>query len=258
VDRLWDSILLGLIQGLTEFLPISSSGHLALFQELLGWSDPAENLAFAVAVHVGSLGAVLVFVRREIRAMFTTHPRLLWILVVATLPLVVLVPLGIKDLVEELSTNLLAVGGFLLCTGFILALAQRLRDGDGSSAELSWPRAILVGLAQVLAIMPGISRSGATLVAGLGVGLRREEAVRFAFLLAAPAIAGAGVLMALGGDWEDGPALGGTLVGMVVSFFASLLAMKVMVGVVVRKRLGWFALYCALVGLFSIGLELIR
>lgn len=252
MDRLLDACLLGLVQGLTEFLPISSSGHLAIFQELLGWKDPSQNLAFSVAVHVGSLGAVLVFVRREIRAMLTTRPRLILVLAVATLPVVVVAPFGGKELVEHLSTSLVAVGGFLLCTAFFLALAKRLRDGDGESARLPLLRAAIVGVAQVLAILPGISRSGTTLVAGLGVGLRREEAVRFAFLMAAPAIGGAALLMTLKGEWTTGLDQVALAAGTVVSFLASLLAMHVMVGVVVRRRLGWFAVYCALAGLVAI------
>ncbi|MHC4971744.1 MAG: undecaprenyl-diphosphate phosphatase [Planctomycetota bacterium] len=246
-----EAVLLGLLQGLTEFLPISSSGHVAIGMQLLGW-DPGGNLGFLVAVHLGSLGAVLVFSFREIRAMLTTQPRLLLVVIVATVPLAV-VGLLAKELVEELSRNLYAVGAFLLLTAGLLAFARTRDRGAGTSARLSVGRAFFVGLAQALAILPGVSRSGSTLAAGLTVGLEREQAVRFAFLLAAPAIAGAGLLLALKGEWGEGIPLAATLSGTVVSFVASLVAMKVMVAVVARRRLGWFACYCAAVGLFAIG-----
>lgn len=246
-----EAVLLGLLQGLTEFLPISSSGHVAIGMQLLGW-DPGANLGFTVAVHLGSLGAVLVFSFREIRAMLTTHPRLLAVVVVATVPLAV-VGLLAKDLVEELSRNLFAVGGFLILTAGLLAYARTRDHGTGTTARLPLGRALLVGLAQALAILPGVSRSGSTLAAGLTVGLEREQAVRFAFLLAAPAIAGAGLLLAVKGDWGEGIPLAATVSGTAVSFVASLVAMKVMVRVVARRRLGWFACYCAAVGLFAIG-----
>ena len=246
-----EAILLGLLQGLTEFLPVSSSGHVAIGMQLLGW-DPGGNLGFLVAVHLGSLGAVLVFSFREIRAMLTTQRRLIWVVLVATVPLAV-VGLLAKDLVEELSRNLYAVGGFLLVTGGLLAYARIRDEGTGTSERLSSGKALAVGLAQAMAILPGVSRSGSTLAAGLTAGLERDQAVRFAFLLAAPAIAGAGLLLALKGEWSEGLPLAATLAGTVMSFVASLVAMKVMVQVVARRRLGWFACYCAAVGLFAIG-----
>jgi undecaprenyl-diphosphatase len=256
MDLVLEAVLLGLLQGLTEFLPISSSGHIAIGMQLLGW-DPGDNLAFVVAVHLGSLGAVLVFSFREIRAMLTSQPRLLLVVIVATVPLAV-VGLLAKDLVEELSRNLYAVGGFLILTGTLLAYARTSDRGDGTSVRLSLPRAFFVGLAQALAILPGVSRSGSTLTAGLAVGLEREQAVRFAFLLAAPAIAGAGLLLALKGEWSGGVPLAATVGGTVVSFVASLVAMKVMVTVVVRRRLGWFACYCVAVGILAIVYALTR
>ncbi|MHC4955813.1 MAG: undecaprenyl-diphosphate phosphatase, partial [Planctomycetota bacterium] len=126
MTRLLEAALLGLVQGLTEFLPVSSSGHLALLQAMFEWKDADSNLAFNVVVHLGSLAAVLIFVRREIVAMFTRERRLLLVVAVATVPLAV-VGIALKDTVKELSSNLVAVGGFLLCTAGFLALAQRLK-----------------------------------------------------------------------------------------------------------------------------------
>mgnify|MGYP002623654250 CR=1 FL=1 len=250
MELFWEAVLLGLLQGLTEFLPISSSGHLALGEKALGWDEP--GMAFDVAVHVGSLGAVLVFVRREIVAMLTRQPRLLGLLVVATVPAAVAGLGGAADVVDALKRNLAAVGLCLLGTAGILAVARKLPDRQGTAAQMGWGKALLVGLAQVLALLPGVSRSGSTFTAGLGVGLGREEAIRFAFLMAVPAIGGAAVLTFAGGDFGTLPhgALAG---GTVVSFVASLFAMKAMVAVVVRRKLGWFALYCAALGLTAIG-----
>jgi undecaprenyl-diphosphatase len=262
VGRFWDAVLLGLVQGLTEFLPVSSSGHLAIFEKILGWHDPSENFAFNIAVHVGSLAAVVIFVRREIREMLTTRPRLILLLVVATLPAVVAGLAGATKLVERASGSMLVVGICLCGTAAILAVARRIPEGARTEPELSYGRALLIGLAQVAAILPGVSRSGSTLTTGLAVGLKREDAVRFAFLMAGPAIAGAAALTAYkeyaeaGTIWSRDLPHDALAAGTLVSFVTSLLAMKLMVGVVVRRRLGWFAIYCAAVGLAAMGFAL--
>lgn len=242
---------MGLVQGLTEFLPVSSSSHLALFQALFGWEDLEANLAFNVAVHLGSLAAVLIFVRRELVAMFTTERRLMWVLAVATSPVVV-VGLTFKDSVAGISANLAAVGGFLICTAGMLALSTRLPDGVRRAAQLPFPRALLIGFAQAAAILPGISRSGSTLVAGMATGLEREQAVRFSFLLAVPAIAGAGLFTFLDAREAAPGAVDEMLVGGATSFIASVVGMRMLVAVVMRKKLGWFAVYCAVAGTIAI------
>ena len=252
MSKLIEAILLGLVQGLTEFLPVSSSGHLAIFQHLLGWKDPEGNLAFNVAVHLGSLLAVLVFVRRELVDMVTRRPRLILVCAVATLPIAAAGPF-LKDAVEEVSASLLFTGMCLLVTAGLLGLVRRHPGGSHVMDRLPLKRALLVGVAQVLAVLPGVSRSGTTLAASLGAGLERDQALRFAFLLAAPAIGGAGLMMVLKGSWEGSAPVGSLLAGTVVSFLTSLLAMKLMVGVVARRKLGWFSLYCLAVGLLSIG-----
>jgi len=250
VERYVDAVVLGLVQGLTEFLPISSSGHLALSQALLGWEDASANLTCNIAVHVGSLAAVLVFVRRQIHVMFTRRPRLVLVLGVATLPL--LLAVLVKDAVESFSGNIAVVGLCLLGTAGILMLARRLDDGDGEAPRLPLPRALAIGFAQLLAVLPGISRSGSTLVAGLGMRLERDEALRFAFLMAVPAIGGAALFDVLDGGLDRIAAPGAVAAGVVVSFVASLAAMKLMVGVVRRRRLPLFALYCAILGLTAL------
>ncbi len=250
MDSVLSAVVLGLIQGLTEFLPISSSGHLALSQALLGWRDASANLTFNIAVHVGSLAAVLVFVRREIVAMLTNKRRLILVLVVATLPLGFAVL--IKDTVESWSGSIAVVGVCLLGTAGILLLARFLDDGKGEAVTLTLPRAFVIGLAQLLAVLPGISRSGSTLVAGLGMKLQRDEALRFAFLMAVPAIAGAALFDILDGGLSRIENPGAVSAGVFVSFVASMIAMKLMVDVVRRRRLPAFAIYCAALGVTAL------
>jgi len=208
-----------------------------------------------VAVHLGSLLAVLLFVWREIRAMLTARPRLLLVLIVATLPIAVVGPFA-KPLVQGVSGDLRAVGGCLLFTAAVLAFVRRRGGGTAEMARLSLPRAAAVGCAQVLALLPGVSRSGMTLSAGLEAGLEREHAVRFAFLMAAPAIFGAGIFMVREGGWGERLPVGPLLAGATVSFLASLAAMRLLLVVVARRRLGWFALYCAVVGVLALALGL--
>lgn len=244
-----EAFVLGIVQGLTEFLPVSSSGHLALGEILLGWEDAEKGLAFSVAVHVGSLAAVLFFVREQIKEMLTKQPRLILVLFVATLPLAAAIPL--RDLVKELSGSAVAIGLFLVATGAMLFYVRRSEGGSETMEKLTLPKAFSIGLAQLCGVLPGISRSGSTISAGLKLGLRRDQAVRFSFLMALPAIGGAFVFELLKGSLgrlETGP----MLVGGAASFVSSLVAMKVMVGIVQRKRLGWFALYCFAAGTTAI------
>ena len=249
---LLEALVLGLIQGLTEFLPVSSSGHLALGSKLFGLTDPAANLAFNIAVHFGSLLAVAVYVRKEIKEMFTTHPRLMAVLAAATLPLVVVVLLTpAKEVVASLSTDMRAIGAYLLCTACVLYLVRGL-SGRGDEEQLSFGRALFVGCAQVLAILPGISRSGMTLAAGLQSGLKTEQALRFAFLMSVPAIGGAFLLMLFDGALSGAVDVMPMAVGTACAFVTSLIAIKLMVGIVARRNLGWFALYCAVAGTIAV------
>ena len=247
---LFEALILGLIQGLTEFLPVSSSGHLALASHLFGLKDADANLALGIAVHLGSLAAVLVFVRAELVAMITTRPRLMAVLVVATLPLVVVVrATPARDVVKDLSGYLPALGAFLLCTAGILTLVRRM-VGDGDEASLTYGRAFFIGCAQVFAILPGISRSGITLAAGLKMGLRREQAIRFAFLMAVPAIGGAFLFMLMDGGFSGKLDYAPMAAGAAMSFVTSLFAMRLLVAL--QRHLGAFAAYCALVGVVAI------
>jgi undecaprenyl-diphosphatase len=195
------AIVLAVVQGLSEFLPISSSGHLVLVPHFLGWSD--QGLAFDVAVHVGTLLAVLLYFRRQIGTMVTgwfgsvlhrrhtRDSRLAWQLLFATIP-VGLTGLLFDDYIEVHLRNPAFVAGTLSFFGLLLYAADRLGKRTLDEFELSWPQAMLIGCAQALALMPGTSRSGVTMTAGLSLGLTRSAAARFSFLLAVPGIAAAG------------------------------------------------------------------
>ncbi len=195
------AIVLAVVQGLSEFLPISSSGHLVLVPHFLGWPD--QGLAFDVAVHVGTLLAVLLYFRRQIGTMVTgwfgsvlhrrhtRDSRLAWQLLIATIP-VGLTGLLFDDYIETHLRNPAFVAGTLSFFGLLMYAADRFGKRTRDEFELSWPQAMLIGCAQALALMPGTSRSGVTMTAGLSIGLTRSAAARFSFLLAVPGIAAAG------------------------------------------------------------------
>jgi undecaprenyl-diphosphatase len=196
------AIVLALVQGLTEFLPVSSSGHLILVPKFLGWPD--QGLAFDVAVHMGTLAAVLVYFRQQlatlIRAWFlsvtgrpaTEDSRLAWSIVIAAIP-VTIVGLLASDYIEaHLRNSAYAVAAALAFFGLLLWLADRLGRRTLNESQVTWKRALVIGIAQALSLIPGTSRSGITMTAGLALGLTRTAAARFSFLLAVPSIGMAG------------------------------------------------------------------
>jgi undecaprenyl-diphosphatase len=196
-----EAIVLAVVQGLSEFLPISSSGHLVLVPHFFGWPD--QGLAFDVAVHVGTLLALLLYFRRELTAMALAwarslggkhdrDSRLAWQILVGTVP-VGLVGLCFGDYIEHHLRQPLFVAGTLTVFGLLMYAADRFSRGTRDEYGLSWPQAIAIGIAQALALMPGTSRSGVTMTAGRALGLSRSGAARFSFLLAVPGIGAAGV-----------------------------------------------------------------
>ena len=198
------AIILGIVQGATEFIPVSSSGHLVLVPWLLGWQSP--GLVFDTAVQWGTLVAVLAYFWREwwqlitawLRGLFRwdwrdPQARLMWLLVVGSIPAAVIGYL-LEDFFESLFGEPLWVSLFLLVTAGLLALSERLGRRTREIDDLGWLDALLIGLGQAAAIAPGISRSGATMAAGLLRGVKRPAAARFSFLLATPIILGAGLL----------------------------------------------------------------
>jgi len=248
-----DSLILGLVQGLTEFLPVSSSGHLVIAEKLLHVNDP--GVAFEVWLHLATLAAVMFALRADVARLLrglvpgrspaaADGRRLLLLLVVGTIPAVA-VGLLASDKIEAAFDSVRVVGVDLLITAVILALSQWIPH---RAEPLDARRAGLVGAAQAFAILPGVSRSGSTLVAGLALGLPGVEAARFSFLLAMPAILGAAVLEA-----KSLIALGETApltlaLGFATALGSGYLAVQAVWKIMARGRLYWFAPYCAAVG----------
>ena len=230
------AVVLGLIQGLTEFLPISSSAHLRIFPELFGWGDPGA--AFTAVIQIGTELAVLIYFRKDIwriasawvRSLFrpeyrgTFDARMGWFVIVGSLPIVVLGVL-LKDVIERDFRNLWIIGTTLVVLGIVLGIADRVGRTNRPMGTLSMKDAVLMGLAQAAALVPGVSRSGATISMGLFLGLEREAATRFAFLLAIPAVVGAGIFELKeipngDNDFGWGPTLTATVVSFVVGYAA--------------------------------------
>ena len=209
---LLNALLLGIIQGVAEFLPISSSGHLSIAQNLLGLRvEGSEDMFFDVLLHLGTLAAVFVAYWADIREMIleffrtiqdVAHGgmpqripparRMILLVIVGTLPLFLVLP--IQDFVEGLSNNTYAVGGALLVTGVLLWLCDRVRKGRKNEGSATMRDVLLVGLSQAVATCPGLSRSGTTISVGCFMGFERKFAVRYAFLLSIPAVLGANIL----------------------------------------------------------------
>ncbi len=230
------AVVLGIIQGLTEFLPISSSAHLRIFPELFGWGDPGA--AFTAVIQIGTELAVLIYFRKDIwrigsawvRSLFraehrgTLDSRMGWYIIVGSLPIVVLGVL-LKDVIERDFRNLWIIGTTLIVMGVVLGVADRVGRTDRSIAKITLKDAVLMGVAQALALIPGVSRSGATISMGRFLGFDREAATRFAFLLAIPAVVGAGVfeLKEIPNGHNDfgwGPTITATVVSFVVGYAA--------------------------------------
>ena len=254
------AIFLGIVQGLTEFLPISSSGHLVFFQSLFGMEEP--QLFFDVMLHFGTLLAVLVYFRRDISGIIRGIGSMLtgkrkdeegikffFLILVATIP-TGLMGFLFKDWFESLFSKPKIVGGMLLITGVILMLT-RLKKNEGKSIEkMKWIDALLIGVAQGIAIIPGISRSGATISMGLFCGLNRELAGRFSFLLSIPAILGATLLEFK--KMDSAPDIATVLIGTATAFVIGTIALAFLMRLIKAGGLFYFSYYCFGVGLLMI------
>ncbi len=248
------AIVLALVQGLSEFLPVSSSGHLVLVPHLLGWPD--QGLAFDVAVHVGTLFAVVAYFRRELAAMarawlgsfagggLTRDARLAWCVLIGTIP-VGAVGLAFGGLVEEKLRNPLAVATLLASFGALMWVADRMGRSTRDEYSVGWRDAILIGCAQALALMPGTSRSGVTMTMARALGLTREAAARFSFLLAVPGIGMAGgyELVKLVASEERSVDWGVIGLGVAVAAVTGYLCIAWLLRVINRIGLAPFALY---------------
>lgn len=272
------SLLLGLIQGVSEFLPISSSGHLSIAQNLLGFQAAGEeNLFYTVLLHLGTLAAVFVAYWSDIVEMVleffraigdlvhhrsTPHTpparRLMLMVIVGTLPLFVVLP--INDWINRLSGNMIFIGCALIFTGVLLFLSDRVIRGRKTEKTATMRDTLLVGAAQAIATCPGISRSGMTICMGTFLGFDRKYAVRFSFLLSIPAVLGANLLDAVkvvGGQTEMLP-LSVCLTGIAAAAVSGYLCIRLIRLIADRGKFGWFAYYCWAVGAATLILTALR
>ncbi len=272
------AVILGIIQGLAEFLPISSSGHLALAHEFFNMLDPEQFPAFDIMLHLGTLVAVFIafykdiiplfpafftmcrkfFTGKRYRHDYTPTERFVFYVIIATLPLVVLALTPLKDYVETLATYPIVVGSVLLFNGLVLIISDKLSSGHVDEKKANWKNAMLVGLCQACAIVPGLSRSGSTITGGLFQNYKREYAVKFSFILSIPAILGANILnigdvvSSGNNDW------GIYIVGAITAAVFGLAAIKLLVYISKKATFSYFGYYSFAVGAFSIVYSLVR
>lgn len=267
--NMFQALLLGIIQGLTEFIPISSTAHLIIGQQLLGISSSEAMFSFLIIVQLGTIVSLVVTFWKDLLKLvkvFFTRPfstpenKLGWYIIIATIP-ALLAGILLKSAVEALfKMPLLEAGIRLLITAVVLALAEWLGKRTHSLAEMTWLDALIVGLAQVIAIFPGASRSGTTISAGMARGLDRPAAARFAFLMSIPVMVAAGVYQML--DVIKMPDLASFLppmvAGLVTAAIAGWFAVKWLLGYLVRHSLYIFAAYCTVIGAVCLTVAMIQ
>ena len=250
------AVLLGAIQGLTEFLPVSSSAHLLLARAFFGWELPPEfGLAFDVALHVGTLAAILVFFRTEIIAMTRSLPGvlaarpspaalMLRLIAIGTIP-VVIVALAFNDIIEQVLRTPTVAAAALAFGAVLMLAAERLGPRTRSEDSIGWREAVLIGCAQAAALIPGMSRSGTTIAIGMFLGLRRDAAARFTFLLAIPAMLAAAAKEAIAMASMPLPPGSGSLLaaGVVVSAVVGYVTIKYFLRYLGGHKLDVFAAY---------------
>jgi undecaprenyl-diphosphatase len=246
---------LGIIQGLTEFLPVSSSGHLVIFQSLL--KVPA-NLAFDTIVHLATALALVIYFWSDIIKLLdfrtgTANRKMLWLLVAATF-FTGIIGLGFKDFFESLFSSVRAVGGFLVLTGIVILAGEWLGRGRRKLEDMNIWDAVLIGLAQGAAIAPGLSRSGTTISASLARDLDRTLAARFSFLLAIPAILGAGLVQsrAIIKAGTVGIGIVPLAIGFLAAFISGMAAIWIFMRLIQRTSLRGFAYYCFAAGILTL------
>lgn len=272
------AILLGLVQGVAEFLPISSSGHLAILHHLMPSASAAmENITFDVLLHLGTLLAVILVFRKTIYHMIVEFFRMLSGILGGTflfrkankyqimglyviVTTAVLIPFAlVQDTIAAVGERLWIVGVLLLFTAFLLFVADHSVLGKKQMKDMTLTQAIKMGLFQGLATLPGISRSGATIAAGINMGFERSTMVEFSFMMSIPAVLGAVVLDF--GEMLDGfqsADMGPYIVGMLVAAAVGVASIKLLSLVAKRNKFGWFMWYCLAMGIFAIVLDVVR
>jgi len=258
----FEALILGIIQGLTEYLPVSSSGHLAIGQALFGMNDGADNLMFTVAVHVATVLSTIVVLWSEIdwiiRGLFkcelNAETKYVLNIVVSMIP-VGIVGLFFKDQVEEIfGSGLLVVGCCLLITAALLTFSYYAKPRP--KEHISWKDALIIGIAQAIAVLPGVSRSGSTIATGLMLGNKKESLAQFSFLMVIPPILGEALLdvlkMVKGEDVMGGIDKLPLVIGFLAAFISGCVACKWMINIVKKGKLIYFGIYCAIVGVITI------
>lgn len=265
---LFEAVILGLVQGLSEFLPISSSGHLALLQYFFG-IEGESVLAFATLLHLGTLVSIFAVYYKDIlelvielgatikdiatgkgpRINANDTRRLGFLIIMATIPTGI-IGVAFQDFFGDLYLSLVAIGTGLLITGTVLWVAEKMAQGHKNIRQMKFRDAFLVGVFQSIALIPGISRSGSTIVGGLFSGVKREVAVKFAFLISIPSVLGAVVLEAPSAfkDGMDASLVVPILVGVVIAAVSGFIAIKTMIKVVSDKKLYYFSFYTWILG----------
>ena len=255
----FEAIVLGIIQGLTEFLPVSSSGHIVIGSELLGLSGE-ENLSFAIVVHAATVMSTVVILWSEIWKLLQGVFKFRWNeetqyvakILLSMIP-VLFVGLFLKDYVKQLFENMLVVGVCLLCTAALLVFASKAKPKE--KGELGWLDTFIIGIAQsIAAIFPGLSRSGATISTGILLGNNKEKIAKFSFLMVLIPILGEALLdmkgfLSAGSDAVLSPIV--LFSGFLAAFITGCIACKWMIELVKKGNLVWFAVYCAIIGIFS-------
>lgn len=260
--QFWQALLMGIVQGATEFLPVSSSGHLVLLAHILGIEDPTATSdlflrSFVTMLHMGTLVAVVVVMRKELVSIFKNLlGRLTWWILLGTIP-AVLFALALGDLIDRLFTTGATLGYEFIVTGVVLLWAVFLKPGTRRLDQLRWTDALAGGAGQAVAILPAISRSGCTLVPMLALGVEREAAIRFTFLLSIPAILGGFALdvkdLLSGGAGVSeflGAGVGNLLLGVVAAGVAGYFAMRFMLKLLTRNGFLAFGIYTVALGSF--------
>ncbi|MCX6016821.1 MAG: undecaprenyl-diphosphatase UppP [Chloroflexales bacterium] len=265
----WAAFLMGALQGVTEFLPISSSGHLILLPWLFGWQDPLLNsLTFDVALHIGTLVAVIAYFWSDWMALLNAVPYLarpqqsqpammLWMVIIATIPAAIAGVLFQKP-IEAYFRSPLQIAVLLAVMGVVIALIDRRSTSDRELPSMTWRDAIWIGLAQTLALMPGVSRSGATMSAGRALRLDRAAAARFSFLLSMPITLAAVVMKLKDLLAMHGNEIVAVVIGIVTSAMVGWLVIDLMIQWIRRIGFGWFAYYRIVMAIVVLGFWYIR
>jgi len=263
----FQSVILGIVQGLTEFLPVSSSGHLAIGKELFGIES--ENLAFEVAVHAATVLSTIVAFRKEILKLlqglfkfeYNPETRYICTILVSMIP-VMFVGFFCKDFVEGIfGSGIITVGCMLLVTALLLVLGEWLSSraeacsSHASGEEITYRQALIIGAAQAVAVLPGLSRSGTTIATGLMCGVKKSAVAQFSFLMVLIPILGEAFLELIGGEFSAASSgISGTALacGATAAFISGYCACRWMIDIVRKARLRWFAIYCAAAGILAI------